>query len=337
MISIRYGFIAFVMIALAAVPTVAVAIDEPFYVSMFTRMLVMAIAACSLNLVLGYGGMVSFGHAAYLGLGAYVVGIGFYHASNDGMEWALNGWMHLALAIIIPGLVALLVGAISLRTRGVYFIMITLAFSQMLYYFFIGLERYGGDDGLSLWFLSDFGGVMDMNDDVHLYYLSYGLLLLILFMLYRLVNSRFGMVIKGAKSNERRLMAVGFPTYRYRLVAFGISGAICGVAGFLMANQSEFVSTAEMHWVHSGDLIVMVVLGGMGTLFGPVLGAVGFLMLEQYLPEMIRGGCEVIGGNDCGVAGEYWKIVFGPLLIMIVLFARGGIDGLLQGKVGRNG
>lgn len=333
---IRVGFIALVMLALAVVPVVANAIDEPFYVSLFTRMLVLAIAASSLNLVLGYGGMVSFGHAAYLGLGSYVVGIGFYHAANDGMDWALNGWMHLALAIIIPGLVALLIGAISLRTRGVYFIMITLAFSQMLYYFFIGLERYGGDDGLSLWYLSDFGSVMDLNDDSQLYYLAYGLLLLVLFILYRLVNSRFGMVVRGAKSNERRLMAVGFPTYRYRLVAFGISGAICGVAGFLMANQSEFVSTSEMHWVHSGDLIVMVVLGGMGTLFGPVLGAVGFLMLEQYLPELMEGVCHIIGGSSCGIAGEYWKMVFGPLLILIVLFARGGIDGLLQGKVGRN-
>ena len=165
---IRVGFIALVMLALAVVPVVANAIDEPFYVSLFTRMLVLAIAASSLNLVLGYGGMVSFGHAAYLGLGSYVVGIGFYHAANDGMDWALNGWMHLALAIIIPGLVALLIGAISLRTRGVYFIMITLAFSQMLYYFFIGLERYGGDDGLSLWYLSDFGSVMDLNDDSQL-------------------------------------------------------------------------------------------------------------------------------------------------------------------------
>ena len=318
---IRYGVIALIMLALAAVPTIATAIDEPFYVSLFTRMLVLAIAASSLNLVLGYGGMVSFGHAAYLGLGSYVVGIGFYHASNDGMEWALNGWMHLALAIIIPGLAALLIGAISLRTRGVYFIMITLAFSQMLYYFFIGLERYGGDDGLSLWFLSDFGSVIDLNDDTQLYYLAYGLLLVVLFILYRLVNSRFGMVVRGAKSNERRMRAIGFPTYRYRLTAFAISGMICGLSGFLTASLTEFVSPDMMHWTRSGDLIIMVVLGGMGTLFGPVYGALAFLLIEELLSAFF----------------QLWRLWFGPLLILVVLFARGGIDGLIRGRIGGRG
>ncbi|MEC9345725.1 MAG: branched-chain amino acid ABC transporter permease [Pseudomonadota bacterium] len=326
-----------VLVLLALVPPVARSMDEPFYVTLFSRVLILAIGACSLNLVLGYGGMVSFGHAAYTGLGAYMVGIGFYHAANDGMDWMLNGWLHLAASVVVPGLAALVIGAISLRTRGVYFIMITLAFSQMLYYVFIGLERYGGDDGLSLWYLSDFGGLMDLNDDSQLYYLALAVLVAVLVLVHRLTGSRFGMVLRGAKSNERRLKAVGFPTYRYRLVAFAISGAICGLSGFLMANQSEFVSTAEMHWIHSGDLIVMVVLGGMGTLGGPVFGALAFLMLEQYLPQLIAGGCNAFGGANCGQAGEYWKIVFGPLLIMVVLFGRGGIEGLLRGRVSGHG
>lgn len=306
--------IAALLIGLALVPTIANVIDEPFYVTLFSRTVILALAAVSLNLVLGYGGMVSFGHAVYLGLGAYTVGIGFYLSFEAGHEWAANGWLHLIGAAVVSGFFALLIGLVSLRTKGVYFIMITLAFAQMMYFVFVGMETLGGDDGVSLYQLSDFGGLMDLNDDVTLYYLSYGMLVASLYLVHRIVHSRFGMVMRGAKSNDIRMQAIGFPTYRYRLVGFIISGMICGIAGFLLANQTEFVSPSDMHWTRSGDLIVMVVLGGMGTLFGPLVGSVFFLIVEEILSGYFA----------------YWKMIFGPILIIIILFAKGGIMGMLQ-------
>lgn len=306
--------IAALLIGLALVPTIANVIDEPFYVTLFSRTVILALAAVSLNLVLGYGGMVSFGHAVYLGLGAYTVGIGFYLSFEAGHEWAANGWLHLIGAAVVSGFFALLIGLVSLRTKGVYFIMITLAFAQMMYFVFVGMETLGGDDGVSLYQLSEFGGLMDLNDDVTLYYLSYGMLVASLYLVHRIVHSRFGMVMRGAKSNDIRMQAIGFPTYRYRLVGFIISGMICGVAGFLLANQTEFVSPSDMHWTRSGDLIVMVVLGGMGTLFGPLVGSVFFLIVEEILSGYFA----------------YWKMIFGPILIIIILFAKGGIMGMLQ-------
>ena len=307
--------IAALLIGLALVPTIANVIDEPFYVTLFSRTVILALAAVSLNLVLGYGGMVSFGHAVYLGLGAYTVGMGFYLSFEAGHEWAANGWLHLIGAAVVSGFFALLIGLVSLRTKGVYFIMITLAFAQMMYFVFVGMETLGGDDGVSLYQLSDFGSLMDLNDDVTLYYLSYGLLVASLYLVHRIVRSRFGMVMRGAKSNDTRMQAIGFPTYRYRLAGFVISGMICGIAGFLLANQTEFVSPSDMHWTRSGDLIVMVVLGGMGTLFGPLVGSVFFLIVEEVLSGYFA----------------FWKMIFGPILIIIILFAKGGIMGMLQG------
>ena len=307
--------IAALLIGLALVPTIANVIDEPFYVTLFSRTVILALAAVSLNLVLGYAGMVSFGHAVYLGLGAYTVGMGFYLSFEAGHEWAANGWLHLIGAAVVSGFFALLIGLVSLRTKGVYFIMITLAFAQMMYFVFVGMETLGGDDGVSLYQLSDFGSLMDLNDDVTLYYLSYGLLVASLYLVHRIVRSRFGMVMRGAKSNDTRMQAIGFPTYRYRLAGFVISGMICGIAGFLLANQTEFVSPSDMHWTRSGDLIVMVVLGGMGTLFGPLVGSVFFLIVEEVLSGYFA----------------FWKMIFGPILIIIILFAKGGIMGMLQG------
>ena len=302
------------IVALALVPPITNILQEPFYLGLFLRLMILAIAAISLNLILGFGNMVSFGHAVYMGIGAYVVGIGTFHAIEDGIDWLANGFLHIPVAIAASSLAALLIGAISIRTRGVYFIMITLAFGQMLYFIGVGLEVYGADDGLSLYQRSEFGGAIDISDNTQFYYLVLVLLLATLYGVKRLIASRFGLVIRGARSNERRLAAIGIPVYRYKLVAFVIAGAICGVAGVLLANRTDFVSPDMMHWTRSGDLIIMVVLGGMGTLFGPLYGAAAFLLLEEFLSNVT----------------EHWQIVFGPLLILVVIYARGGIAGAVR-------
>jgi branched-chain amino acid transport system permease protein len=292
--------------ALALVPLYAAVTGNVFPLTLFTRVLILALAATSLNLILGYGGMVSFGHAAYLGIGGYVIGI----LAHEGIA---SGFAQWPIALAVSALFAFVVGALSLRTRGVYFIMITLAFAQMAYYVAEGLDRYGGDDGLTIYRRSQFGGLLDLSNRVAFYYLCLALLLAAIYFVWRLVNSRFGMVLRGARSNERRMRAIGFPTFRYRLAGFVIAGTLCGLAGALLANNTEFVSPAMMHWTRSGDLIVMVVLGGMGSTFGPLIGAVTLLVMEEVLS---------------GVT-EYSQILLGPLFLIVVLFARGGIDGLL--------
>ncbi len=277
-----------------------------FVLTMFTRIVIMALAAASLNLIMGYGGMMSFGHAAYLGIGGYAVGM----LAQEGIG---SGFIQFPVALAASAVFALVIGALSLRTRGVYFIMITLAFAQMAYYVASGLARYGGDDGLTINTRSDFAGLVNLSNRVQFYYLCLVCLLLVLVLIWRIVNSRFGLVVQGLRSNEQRMQAIGFPATRYRLVCFVIAGTMCGLAGALLANNTDFVSPAVMYWTRSGDLMVMVILGGMGTLFGPVLGAVVYLVLEELLSRVT----------------EYWAIIMGPLLLMIVLFGRGGIMGLL--------
>ena len=221
--------------------------------------------------------------------------------------------MQWPLALVVSALFALAVGALSLRTRGVYFIMITLAFAQMVYYVAVGLDRYGGDDGLTIYRRSEFAGLVNLSNKTAVLLPVPAVLLGTIYLTWRLVNSRFGLVIQGARSNDRRMRAIGFPTFRYRLTCFVIAGTICGLAGVLLANHTDFVSPAMMHWTRSGDLIVMVVLGGMASSFGPLIGAVALLVLEEVLSGIT----------------EYWQIILGPLLLLVVLFARGGIDGLL--------
>ena len=320
----RNVVIAVLMLLLAAVPVLAAVTANPFLVTLFTRVLILGMAATSLNLILGYGGMVSFGHAVYLGIGGYAVGI-------LAQEGANSGFVQWPLAILVSALFALLVGALSLRTRGVYFIMITLAFAQLVYYFGVGLDRYGADDGLSIRRRSQFAGLLNLSDRTQFYYLCLALLVVTIYLIGRLVNSRFGMVIQGARSNDRRMRAIGFPTFRYRLTAFVIAGAICGLAGALLANHTGFISPATMHWTRSGDLIVMVVLGGMGSSFGPLIGAVTLLSLEEALPVLIRVVASPLFGDAALRMAEYWQIVLGPLFLLVVLFARGGIDGVLAG------
>jgi branched-chain amino acid transport system permease protein len=309
---------------LAALPVYATLAGNLFLVTLFTRIIILAMAATSLNLILGYGGMVSFGHAVYLGMGGYAVGILAY-------EGVTSGFVQWPLAVIVCALFALVVGALSLRTRGVYFIMITLAFAQLVYYFGVGLDRYGGDDGLSIRQRSGFAGLVDLSNRTQFYYLCVILLIAAIYLTWHLVNSRFGMVLRGSRSNDRRMRAIGFPTFRYRLTGFVISGAICGLAGALLANHTGFISPATMHWTRSGDLIVMVVLGGMASSFGPLFGAVVLLTLEEALPIAIRAIATPLFGDVAVRMAEYWQIVLGPLFLLVVLFARGGIDGLLAG------
>jgi branched-chain amino acid transport system permease protein len=298
----RYGGLALLIV----LPALVALADQPFYLTLVTRMLIFAIAALSLDLILGYGAMVSFGHAAYLGIGAYAVGIFAFHGINA-------AWIQWPAAILGSAVVAALVGLVSLRTSGVYFIMITLAFGQMLYFLAVSLKLYGGDDGLTINQRSQLGGPLDLSSNTTLYYVVLALLLGFLFLGQRLVASRFGMVIRGAKSNERRMRALGFPTLRYRLAAFAIAGTVCGVAGVLLANLTNFASPAYMHWTRSGELMVMVILGGMGSLIGPIFGAFALLLLEELLSSHT----------------QHWQLYLGPILILIVLFAKRGIYGLL--------
>ena len=326
--NLRTVVIVALLVALALLPLYSQLSGDRFALTLFTRIVILALAAVSLNLILGYGGMVSFGHAAYLGVGGYAVGM----LSFEGVG---SGFIQWPVALAASALFALVIGALSLRTRGVYFIMITLAFAQMAYYIAGGLARYGGDDGLTLQKRSNFDGLINLSNKVQFYYLCLALLFASIFLVWRLINSRFGMVIQGARTNDLRMRAIGFPTYRYKLTCFVIAGTMCGLAGILLANNADFVSPATMFWTRSGDLIVMVVLGGMGSLFGPLFGAVALLVLEEALPFLIKFAGTPFFGVAATRASEYWAIVLGPLLLLVVIFARGGIDGLLK-KVTRD-
>ena len=294
------------LVALVLLPIYVEATGSRFLLTLFTRIVILAIAAVSLNLILGYGGMMSFGHAAYLGIGGYAVGMLAF-------EGVPSGFVQWPVALLVSALFALVIGALSLRTRGVYFIMITLAFAQMTYYIVAGLARYGGDDGLTLQKRSQFITPINLSNKVQFYYICLALLCASIYLVWRIVNSRFGLAVQGARSNETRMRAIGFPTYRYKLTCFVIAGTLCGLAGALIANHTDFVSPAMMYWTRSGDLIIMVVLGGMASTFGPLFGTVALLVLEEALSGIT----------------EYWQIILGPLLLLVVLFARGGIDGLL--------
>ena len=297
------------LVLLAAVPPVAALANQPFYLDLVRRVMIFAIAALSLNLILGYGGMISFGHAAYLGVGAYAVGV----LAHYGID---NGYLQWALAVGASALVALAIGAVSIRTSGVYFIMITLAFTQMLYYLGISIEEYGGDDGMRLQVKSQFPGVVDLNDANSFYYLVLAILVLALFLGQRLVDSRFGIVIRAAKSNEVRTRSIGFSPYPYRLAAFVIAGAVCGLAGALLVNHTAYLTPEFMNWTRSGELMFIVILGGTASIAGPVLGAFALLLVEDALSGWT----------------QHWQLILGPLLVLSVLFLRRGLAELLLGK-----
>ena len=306
------------LLMLAVLPLLTQAFDQRYLLSIGTRIVIWTIAAISLNMILGYGGMVSFGHAMFFGIGGYAVGILAHHG-------IASGWIQWPAGIVAAALWAAVIGALSLRTRGLYFIMITLAFAQLVYYLGAGLEAYGGDDGLNI-SRSRFAGLLDLRDKASFYWLCFALLCGTLWFCSRFANSRFGLVIRGAKSNDLRMTALGFPVFRYRLAAFVLSGAFGGLAGILLANEGAYISPAMMSWVKSGDLIVIVVLGGMGTLFGPLYGAIAFFALEETLPPLLD-----LGRKGWG---EYWQIAFGPMLVLVALYAKGGIDSLFGRRHG---
>lgn len=298
---------AVLLLLLAPAPHFFDWIGQPFYLDLLSRALIIGIAAISLNLILGFGGMVSLGHAAYIGIGAYCVGIPSYYDYY-------NGWLHLALALSVSAVFALITGAISLRTRGVYFIMITMAFSQMVYFTFLSLEEYGADDGLVIYSRSEFPEWLSMDSSSALYYWIFVVLLLSLYLTHRLVHSRFGRVIVGARFNEQRMQALGFDTYRYRLACYVISAMLCSVAGVLLGNFTGFISPDMIGWTRSGELIFMIIIGGTATLFGPLLGTIAYVVLEQLLSSITI----------------YWHLIFGLMLVALVLYGKGGIHGWLS-------
>jgi branched-chain amino acid transport system permease protein len=310
----RIDVAAVLFILLGLLPFVASAAGENFLLVVATRIMIFAIAALSLDLILGFGGMVSFGHAAFIGIGAYTVAI---MAGAGISDLAL----HMLVAAAVSGTFAAITGAISLRTKGVYFIMITLAFGQMAYFFMVSLSAYGGDDGLTLATRSTLAGQPVLGSDWALYYCAFAVLLGFFLLANALIASRFGRVLRGIHDNPERMRAIGFSPFRYQLVAYCIAGAMAGVAGTLLANQAEFVSPAYMSWQRSGDLIFMVLLGGMGTLTGAIAGAAGLMLLEETLPRF----------------SEHWKLGLGVILMLVVLFTRGGIVGLLNRRGAHDG
>jgi branched-chain amino acid transport system permease protein len=303
---LRYLLWAVAIVLLIALPPLVTALGQTYYIDLVRRMLILAIAAISLNLILGYGGLVSFGHAAYLGVGAYAVGIlGFYGIAS--------GWIHILVAVGASALVALAIGAVSIRTSGMYFIMITLAFTQMLYYLGISLAEFGGDDGMRLKSRSDLHFI-DLKNPVQFYYLALALMLVSVFVVHKVVNSRFGLALRACKSNEARSRALGFSPYPYRLAAFVMAGALCGLAGALYANHTNYITPGLMNWQQSGELMFMVILGGMATAAGPVVGTFALLILEEVLKAWT----------------EHWMVVLGPLLVLSVIFFRRGLAGIFS-------
>lgn len=296
-------------VLLLLAPLLALALGETFYVTLATRIAILALAALGLNLALGLGGLVSFGHAAFFGIGGYVTGILATQATDQmPLLWLMSA--------VLAGLVALVTGAISLRTSGVYFIMITLAFAQMIYYFVISWPDFGGEDGLSLSVRNAFPGVNTLKP-LNFFLICYALLLLGLFAFAWLRDGRFGAALQGARQNETRLQALGISPFPVRLTAFVISGMIAAVAGSLYADLTRFVSPAMLSWNLSGELIVIVILGGTGRLFGPVAGAALYVLLEFML----------------GGLTERWQLFLGLILLGTVLYVPGGLLGLFAGKV----
>jgi branched-chain amino acid transport system permease protein len=294
-----------IFVALAAVPLVAFVGAQSYVLDLVSRIMIFAIAAVALDVLIGYGGLISFGHAAFVGLGAYAVGILSAHGFGDAL-------IALPVALAASALFALATGAVCLRTRGVYFIMITLAFSQMVFFTAASLAPYGGDDGLTVRARNTIAGFALMRDALSFYYVVFACLLATYLLCRALIGSRFGRVFCGARENPIRMASIGYDVFRYQLVAYVFAGAIGGLSGFLLANAAEFVSPAYMSWQRSGELVIMVLLGGMGTLYGAVMGAAAFVLAEEWLSGLT----------------EHWKMIFGPLLVLIVLFARGGLVGL---------
>ncbi len=324
-VALHLWFAGALIALLALVPLISQCLGQSFYLTLVSRMMIYALAAVGLNLVLGYGAMVSFGHALYIGIGAYAVG----GLSAAGIG---NGWVHLVVALAAGGVLATVVGLVCLRAAGVAFIMITLAFAQMFYFLAISLKQYGGDDGMSIDARSDFGSFIDLNNGVTLYYLIFAVLVGVMFVFHRLVNSRFGMVLRGCKSNECRMRALGFPTSQVKLAAYVISALVCVLAGVLLANLTRFVSPSYMQWTVSGDLLVMIVLGGMGSLIGPVLGALLWLSMEE-----VSSSVSVGWGPFDELLRNHWLGVLGIVAVLVALKLKDGVYGALLSRETKHG
>jgi branched-chain amino acid transport system permease protein len=293
---------------LVMVPPLTVWLHQGFYLTFATRILIYALAATGLNIVLGYGGLVSMGHSLFIGIGAYAVGISSFHGLT-------NGWAQLGFALGVTFIVSLVTGAVSLRTRSIAFIMITLAFGQMFYFLAVSLKQYGGDDGLPIDNRSDFGSFLSLDGKFTLYYLCLAILAIVMYLTWRTMNGRFGMVIRGFQSNERRMLAAGYPRMRYQLTAYVASALVCALAGMLLANLTSFASPSYLSWQASGDMLLIVVLGGMATVVGPVVGAIVYLGLEEILSSLT----------------QHWMAIIGPfILVVAVVSARGLWGGLVH-------
>ncbi len=303
--ALRVGLVGVLFGLLLLVPVFASQTGSPYLLIQFSRILVFALAAVGLNLALGYGGMVSFGHAMYVGIGAYCVAILSHYGVDDGV-------VHLGMVAVVTALVAAPVAVIALRTRGIAFIMITLALAQMFYFLAIGLKQYGGDEGLPIQKLSRFGSLT--GNHVALYLSLLLVLILALLVLHRVIRSRFGLILRASSIDERRVRAVGTTPLGYQMLAYVVSAELCALAGFFLANLTSFASPAYMAWTASGELIIMVLLGGVGTLVGPVVGAIGFLLLEEGLKTLT----------------DHWLIIMGPVIVLIVLFLKNGLWGALD-------
>ncbi|EDM72593.1 branched-chain amino acid ABC transporter, permease protein, putative [Roseobacter sp. AzwK-3b] len=311
------------LLGLLAVPLWAWVADEPFTITLATRVAILALAGVGLNIALGLGGLVSLGHAAFFGIGGYAMGILASHAQSfsplmdsplliEGTKSMPVIWL---VAILTSALAALVIGALSLRTSGVYFIMITLAFGQMFYFFAISWPAYGGEDGLSIYVRNDFPGLNTL-DPIQFFGICFAALALALWFNARLARSPFGLALNAARQNPTRVETIGLSPFRLRLTAFVISGAITGLAGALFADLNRFVSPTMFSWQMSGEIMVFIILGGVARLYGPVAGAALFITLEHML----------------GGLSEFWMIWLGLLLLLVVLFARGGVIGLLAGR-----
>ena len=309
---------AILLALLAALPFIVQATGQSALLSLATRILIYGMAAASLNFVLGYGGMVSCGHAAFFGIGGYVVGILYHHADTETLLWGFipgttQMLITLPAAIVVSGAFAALIGALSLRTSGVQFIMITLAFAQMLFFLFVSLKTYGGEDGIIVRRTNELP-FLNTRDRTVMYWVVLAITVAFALGLRRLTRSSFGAVISGIRQNERRMAALGIPAYRYKLFAFVLSGMGAGLAGALMVNVLRFASPDMMHWTKSGELMIMVILGGVGTLVGPFLGAAAFLSLESVLASW----------------SEHWPLAMGLILLVVVLGTRGGLMALVS-------
>ncbi|MDK3018332.1 branched-chain amino acid ABC transporter permease [Pseudodonghicola flavimaris] len=318
----RLIFPALIFLSFLFLPVLADLLGESVLRTMGARIMIYAICAASLNLILGYGGMVSFGHAAFFGIGNYVVGILYHHYASGEPLWGLipgSNQMLITLpaAMLVAGIAALIIGALSLRTSGVQFIMITLAFAQMLFFLFVSLKTYGGEDGIIVRRTNALFG-LNMRDKTTVYYVILGVATLYFLALWRIVNSSFGAMLSGIRQNERRMAAMGISTYRYKLYGFVLAGMSAGLAGALMANMLRFASPDTMHWTKSGEFMIMVILGGVGSFLGPILGSAAFVTLETYLAGWT----------------EHWPLVLGLILLIVVLGTRGGIKGLIDRLLG---